>query len=754
MKNLLAMTMFTLCTAGTYAQLNHGGEPLNWADKHLSTDIPFIETSAIDRVQLAAEDAVTDQFKEAPYRFGVEHPTDYSIENSGAWNFYPDENLAVWQLGIACPGAISISLFFSEFRIPKGGNVYIWDDARTVYRGAINHLNNKEHGELAVGMINSDRIVVEYRIAMDATDYGQLRIGEIIHGYRGLTSKLNEVNADQARGPFGNSGACNINVNCPEADDWQVENQSVALITDGGWAVCTGALVNNTANDGTPYFLTANHCLGGETNWVFYFNHENNDCTGSTGPTTDALSGSDLKASNGDSDFGLLLLDETPPENWEVQFAGWDNSDDEDAVDSATGIHHPSGDVKKICFDEDAPYHSYQAGADVWYVDNWELGVTEGGSSGSPLFNQDHRIIGQLYGGASACAGTINNGLFDYYGRFGVSWDNGSTASTRLREWLDPGNTGVEILNGWPTGFVAANNDAGLSDIEGISATICGNAVSPTITLRNYGVETLTSATIHYQLNSGSEETIDWTGNLDQYQTDDINLPTQMLQDGNNTFEVWVTNPNDVADENAGNDALLVDFNAFAENVTDVTLNLLTDDYPEETTWIIRDEDLNILYSGGPYLAQSQLMIETYCLPTGCYTLTLFDSANDGICCFWGVGNYQLLDNEGNMLAEGAEFGAIESTSFCVEVAVSLEDFSSSSFEMFPNPAQDFVSIQTHTKGNHILKISDMTGRVISVFPFGGTSFCIDASSLTIGQYMVELIDELGTHTSRLQIFR
>jgi hypothetical protein len=206
-------------------------------------------------------------------------------------------------------------------------------------------------------------------------------------------------------------------VNCPEGTDWQIEKKSVALIIDGGSAACTGALVNNTANDGTPYFLTANHCLGNPSNWIYLFNHESANCTGSSGPTLQTISSGDLVASNGGSDFALIELSSAPPASYEVQYVGWDRSDDE-SVTASTSIHHPSGDVMKICFDEDSPYHANQGGAAVWYIDEWEDGVTEPGSSGSPLFDQNHRIIGQLYGGYAACSGSVNNGQADLYGRF------------------------------------------------------------------------------------------------------------------------------------------------------------------------------------------------------------------------------------------------------------------------------------------------------------------------------------------------
>ena len=156
---------------------------------------------------------------------------------------------------------------------------------------------------------------------------------------------------------------------------------------------------------------------------------------------------------DGRADVALIELSSTPPSSWDVEYAGWDASGA--TPENATGIHHPSGDVKKICFEEDSPYTSSTGGAAVWWIDAWELGVTEPGSSGSPLFDQNHRIIGQLYGGAAACSGSVNNGAYDFYGRFNVSWGLG------VSQYLDPTNSGTTVLDGYPTGF---NTDEGCTD--------------------------------------------------------------------------------------------------------------------------------------------------------------------------------------------------------------------------------------------------------------------------------------------------
>ena len=180
----------------------------------------------------------------------------------------------------------------------------------------------------------------------------------------------------------------------------------------------------------------------------------------------------------------------TDAQNWNCYYAGWDATD-ATTVTEATGIHHPSGDVKKICRENNAPFHSNAGGAAVWYINAWEEGVTEPGSSGSPLFDQNHRIIGQLYGGAAACSGTNNNGSYDYYGRLGVSWNNGIDA------YLAPNSCGSATTNdGWDPNAPTLPDDAGISGITSPSGAYCVDNFDPELTLRNYGTNNLTTATL------------------------------------------------------------------------------------------------------------------------------------------------------------------------------------------------------------------------------------------------------------------
>ena len=723
------------------AQINYGGNPSFVFMEGEITETQ-VQLPSIDREILDAEDAVTDQYKEAAWRFGVEFPVEYSTTNSGYWIQEGDEN--VWRLAVTCDHSVSVSLNFSEFNLEKGQYIFIWSPESGEFLGKYDHRNNKKWGSLATGLLYGSRVVVELHQPTSYSLDANLEIGTVVHGYRSLLLHAKDV-ANELRGPFGNSGACNINVNCPEGDDWQTESRSVALIVEGGSAACTGALVNNTLNDGTPYFLTANHCIGTPGNWVFYFNHESATCNGSTGPTNQSVSGSTLLVSNSGSDFALLELSETPPASFNVQYAGWDASGNSPLI--GVGIHHPSGDVKKICFEEDSPYESNQAGAAVWYIDQWELGVTEGGSSGSPLFDQNHRIIGQLYGGWAACSGNVNNGLFDYYGRFDVSWGFGAD------EYLDPTGSGVTSIDGYPEGSTLYANDAAVSVPDAPEGTLCNNdPISLQVSITNTGTDNLTSAVITYNFNGTSAQQINWSGNLSQYETDVITLPSFTPVGGANTVTVTVSNPNGSADENNYNNQAVVEFSTLTGDSYAFTLALTLDDYGSETTWEVLDGN-TVISSGGPYLDDQDgvLIEEDMCLANGCYTITIYDAYEDGLCCDYGEGNWALYDGQGDVIyvseTEGA-FGASESDYFCTnETAVQQVELSS--LNIYPNPASNTVRIALPVSSGSIT-ISDASGRIVESTIVTDSYFTtLDVSSFSEGMYFVQFTDKTGAQIVR-----
>lgn len=762
MKNLFTFLVLATVSVSVFAQVNQGGEPIRWQAANL--DFTYERLPELDMTTIETEDAENDRYKEFAYRFGIERTSNLTINNSGIWTI--EEGRNVWRLGIHAPNAKAVSVLFSEYELPKSAQIFIYDREQTHYIGSFNYKNKQANGMLATSLVYGEDVIIELSVpeTQDINEIG-LKIGQIVHAYRGFDSRFEEVK--YGRGPFGTSGSCNININCPEGDDWQVEKKAVALIASGGSAVCSGALVNNTNNDGYPYFLTANHCLGGGVgNWVFYFNHESSTCGGSSGPTNQSVSGASIVANNSASDFGLLEINNgnAIPANFNAEWAGWDHSDSEAAVTAATGIHHPSGDVKKISHDTDGPSHANQSGAAVWYIDQWEDGTTEGGSSGSPLFNQDHRIIGQLYGGAASCQ---NQGGADWYGRFGVSWDNGSSSSTRLHDWLDPGNTGVTTLDGYPTGAVTYSLDAATAGFVGIPEALCEQqAITPVFVLKNNGTTTLMSATITYNYNGGNNQTIPWSGNLSQGDTYNVPLNSFTPNYGTNTINVTVSAPNGQTDENANNNSTSTSFDlTVGEDV--LTLTLKTDNYGYETYWEVRGPSNQLVASGGNTsvgpnggggqtaqagdpgaYGNNATYTETIQLDgDGCYSFLIVDDYGDGICCgFTGNGEYTLRDGNNMILAQGDQFDAEEEWEFGMIGGLSVKEADFGQLNIYPNPTSGVVYVDVeHYKELTEITVTDITGRIVSrSAPSNGKRSVVDLNNIAGGVYQINLIGTTG----------
>ncbi len=445
MKSLRALFILFLaacCSTSVKAQVAVEGTPISF-ERSIQGKVPVYQTDAIDLKALAIEDA-EDVKGGTPPRFGVKHLVDFGMEEEGSWTELANGD-RLWRLEIHCPEALTVNISYSNFWIPKGATFFLYSPDQSDVRGAFTHLNNKGFAGWATGLTKGERVVLEYYEPAKVAGKGVIELSEIVHGYRSIRSM---VNVDGIMRAYGSSGGCNNDVNCPEFSAWQTVKKSVALILVNGNRSCTGALINNAEQDCAPYFLTANHCLGSldapanASNWSFVFNYESPSCGGPDGNFSQTLSGASLVANGADSDFALFLLDEDPTV-YDTYFAGWSNSSS--AAANVTGIHHPAGDVMKISYFNTSPVSSN--GGTMWEVTDWTDGTTEPGSSGSPLYDENMRVVGQLYGGSAACSGADSEG-YDIYGKIAYSWDTASASNDQLAAWLDPNNTGVSFVDG------------------------------------------------------------------------------------------------------------------------------------------------------------------------------------------------------------------------------------------------------------------------------------------------------------------
>jgi len=399
-------------------------------------------------------------------------------------------------LAIHAKDARAISLYYNKFIIPEKGKLFIYNAARDFVKGAYTHNNNTSERLYASELIRGDKIIIEYFMPDKETILPQIIISGIGYAYRGV---------DFLEKGFGDAGDCEINVNCTEGSNWQNQKRGVVRIliragNSGFW--CTGSVINNTRQNFDPYLLTADHCAGNATasdleQWVFYFNYETDECQSPIlEPQSKTIVGAQKVANGGHeattgSDFYLMLLNRSIPSDYNTYYNGW--SREETPAQKGVCIHHPQGDIKKISTYTTPLTESQYNGNGVkshwkvyWSMTDNGLGVTEGGSSGSPLFNNDGLIVGTLTGGWASCS-TPNQP--DFYGKFSWSWDkNGSTPQEQLKQWLDPSSTGITTLQG----------------LGGTPNFIKADFICDTVTIKNKEIE-------FFNMSVGDVDSWQWT---------------------------------------------------------------------------------------------------------------------------------------------------------------------------------------------------------------------------------------------------
>ena len=491
MRKLLLYFFLLALVHTSYSQDAGNQYPVSWS-LNLQTRMTPVELPPLNLYQVYQEDLINDKDKSKPWRYGITREITLDLKNDGVLTELPNGD-KIWQLAIKSPNAINLSVNFDQFYIPEGGRLYLYNDDHSDFSKIYSGKSNRPNEKLGSWFVTGDIIWVEYFQPRSVVEESKLRIGGLIHGYR--MGRVEQF-VEGIRG-LNDSGDCNYDVNCPVGEDFDTKKdlvkKAVTLLNLGNGFLCSAVLINNTRADKRPFLLTGNHCLENSdpTFWSVRFNWVSPaPVCGIEGDSPDVqsnftMSGAEFRASNALSDFALVELFNEIPDSWDVAFAGWDNSDS--APEFQVGIHHPNGDIMKICRDDNPAVKENANGTEVWLIkgvsagngNGWEIGTTESGSSGSPLFNEAGLIIGQLYAGQSFCEGTQNNGDYDVYGRFGVSWDSGTDESTRLRDWLDPIGTGQSTIN-------SLQNILSVPDIQTIGEMqIYPNPVNTVLTVMN-----------------------------------------------------------------------------------------------------------------------------------------------------------------------------------------------------------------------------------------------------------------------------
>ena len=463
----------TIISNKAYAQISEGGTPPSFTFSNMLKHgkNPVIIPIDADIAKLKYED-LTANANGMPLRAAKIIETDLTIDNSGEWITLPN-NQRIWQLTVKSPNAIATLLYYNEFYIPTGAKLFIYNENKDHILGAYTNKTNPVGKEFATEFVAGDVFTIEYvapEKEFNNNDMPRIAISGVAYGYNN-TIYANNNNGDTSSRTFDKSASCLVNINCVEGDDWKKQKRGIARILTpiGSFTYfCTGTMINNTANDFTPYFLSAHHCFhngngiyageSGLNRMIFYFNYEHPGCHNlSIEPKSKTIVGAQMMVYinvNGGSDGALLRLNNNIPDNYNVYYNGWDRTNS--PASNGVCIHHPKGDVKKISAYTTTIFTSTWVSMESRGANNahWRVrfsntkngqGITEAGSSGSPLFNQNGLVIGTLTGGSTHCDNPNN---IDYYGKLWYHWNQYSDSKNRMNKYLDPLNTGQLSIAG------------------------------------------------------------------------------------------------------------------------------------------------------------------------------------------------------------------------------------------------------------------------------------------------------------------
>lgn len=468
-KLIFSLGIFVMTfTVNPYAQTTIDKGAVVPVYSQLNKNVPTQTFTPPNIEQIRAEDEIRDRNGEL-YRIGVPIFTNTTTLNNGLWTTLANGD-RIWELKIKASGAEALSFIFNDFKLYGNSSFTVSDLNGVLRHKPVSKKDMLDDFQQHLALCFGDELILRL-IEPSGTQASEIHMDRVIYCYRSTgnpaAQKINE------------SDACEINVNCsPVGDTWQDEKRGVAriLITDtAGQGWCSGSLVNNTAQDCKPLFLTALHCgvstsAANSNLWRFYFKYEAPTCTnpGTAGTLDDFfITGCVRKAHSNDgggdtgSDFLLVQLGSATNEaatittlksaNFNAYWNGWDANNT--AVTGGAGIHHPAGDIKKISTFTGTTVSQSYGGATAnthwrfsWSANSNGHGVTEGGSSGSPVFKSNGRIFGTLTGGSSFCTALTSP---DLYGKMSFHWTSNSTNTNfQLKTFLDPGNTGALVMDG------------------------------------------------------------------------------------------------------------------------------------------------------------------------------------------------------------------------------------------------------------------------------------------------------------------
>jgi Secretion system C-terminal sorting domain len=287
------------------------------------------------------------------------------------------------------------------------------------------------------------------------------------------------------------------------------------------------------------------------------------------------------------------------------------------------------------------------------------------------------------------------------------------------------------------------------------------------VQLQNFGTQTLTAATI--TVTGGTAPVVyNWSGSLATYAIANVNIGTVNIS-GTSTLVATITS----ADGNTANNSVNAMAGA-AESTTNIRVDILFDNWPEEVSWTIEDDNGNVVVSSPSYasVADQSTVVADYFVPSsGCYTFTFTDGYGDGLHGAQYTGSIDGhmyvygLDANGNAMPmiynyNGSYDLDSESRNANVTSAVSVDEASIvTGIKAYPNPSNGVLNINYALSNNTAVSVEviDMVGNVVMFQNIGNQNAgtytqALDLTSLASGMYMVNVKTNDVVNTLRVTL--
>lgn len=368
----------------------------------------------LDVAGLLAEDAMSTDLRP---RVAVTRKVPRLTASEGVWRDLGDLGW-LWIASVTSPGAYNTRLHFTDMQLPDGGELYVYGPAEAqITDGPFGGVGPFGHGSFWSPLVSGETAVVEYLAPAGPKPTAlPFRIDDLMHMYV-------DVFGESVDGPYD----CLEDVKC-HWPKWEDLSNAVARILfndppgSGAWYLCSGTLLDSQQHDETPYFITANHCIGSDAvaeTMILRWKYESTACdSGQAGGGYQESYGGDVLWTDAGVDVTLTIVvgdlkTNTLPYFW----SGWTGTTVADDTE-LTCVSHPAGTYKKISIGtklgDSGPKHNI----------SWFVGGILGGSSGSGVWRED--LGGQLYCGTASTSSVpvdcTNPDGPSQYGRFDLAY--------------------------------------------------------------------------------------------------------------------------------------------------------------------------------------------------------------------------------------------------------------------------------------------------------------------------------------------